>query len=167
MTRINDIIGLASRLSGFDAADIKGVRRFQALTRVRMAVYYVARQHGHSFPKIAAILNRDHSTVVYGNSQCANIMSRDPEYAAFVTRLQGGALIAKPFDYERRERVKVVYEFAEVAPVKPNKPRASVALPRNTFTAKLADQDGGHRFHESMKAGSTALLAALNREALA
>lgn len=162
--RVNDIIGIAAEMSLFSVDEIKGKARFQSLTRVRFAVYHVARIHGHSYPKIGAIINRDHSSVIHGADQCLNLAGRDREYAKFVSILTDRAANALPFQYEQKGRKPISFEFvlarpATATPV-PAKVRAIKA--RNDFSAGADEGDAAHKFHAQMAKGSDPFAAAIN-----
>ena len=77
LQRIKAIIETVSRLTGVDTQIIYAHSRHHAAARARHLVYYAARMTSEaSLPVIADILNRDHSTVVYG---IRKVMT-DPDY---------------------------------------------------------------------------------------
>ena len=61
--------------------------RFDFLMRPRFAVYKSLRMRGWSYPQIGRMLNRDHSTIIYGTQRAEYFMERDAEYAARVKAL--------------------------------------------------------------------------------
>ncbi len=95
--RVADIVALAARLSGTSAEAIMGPGRHRSLTKIRQAVYYVSRANGHSYPQIAARLNKNHTTVIHGVDQAMAISQRDDEYAAFLFNLTDEASQTAPF----------------------------------------------------------------------
>jgi hypothetical protein len=119
---------------------------------VRQAVYHIAVKQGvHSTPAIGRQLGgRDHSTVIYGSNQAANIASRDPAYAHLIERIRLEAEAADPFLEGWGEQ----FEFA--LPVIKAKPQR-----RPMFACAPEPQDSGEAFHRSMAKGSADLLAAL------
>lgn len=152
-TRIADLIAIASRLSGVSVAQIKGKQRFRSVTRVRQAVAYVAVQQAkHSTPQIGKALGgRDHSTIIHCNKVVPIFTARDPDYAAFVARLQREADMAEPFLEGWGEQ----FEFA--LPVKPK----AVKQRRPMFTEKPEAGDKMLVHNAMIAKGSAALLAAL------
>jgi hypothetical protein len=118
-TRVNDLITIASRLSGVSEADIRGGARFQGICRVRQAVMFAAyAQRVHSFPQIGKVFKKDHSTVIHAKNVVPEFMARDPEYRAFVWQILVEA--HQSFPFMRTSGVRF-----EIAP-----PRPRVYVPR-------------------------------------
>lgn len=95
--RIADIIALASRLSCIPVADLLGKSRRGIHTPTRFAICLVAREHGHSYPKIGSHLNRDHSSVIHGVERARDTIWRDPVYQLFVDDLRRIVAVTPPF----------------------------------------------------------------------
>jgi len=85
--RVADIVAIASDITGYRAEAITGRSRKRFIVRVRQAVYFVAREQGHSYPDIGRRLGRDHSTVITGRETAINFMGRSPKFARLVDAL--------------------------------------------------------------------------------
>ena len=83
----SEVIDEASRLFHVHPRDITGPYRYQFLMPVRFALYHSFRERGLSYPHIGRIMNRDHSSVIYGAQQAVCRMERDAEYAEKVEQL--------------------------------------------------------------------------------
>lgn len=87
--RIADIVHAAAQLSGYTVDQIKGQQRQSQLCEVRAAICHVARSRGHSFPKIGRNLGgRDHTTIIHAANKADALLTRDPDFVAFLHRLQ-------------------------------------------------------------------------------
>lgn len=125
--RVSDIITIAARLSGIASEAITGPGRSRNITRVRQAVYYVARSNGHSYPQIGARVNRDHSTIVYGVDRAIDISQRDSEYASFLFNLIDEASRAGPFIPVPKRVAFLIEDLPEPPPMP--RPKASDPTP--------------------------------------
>lgn len=63
MTPVRDIIASVSAETGISAKDITGPARFAHIVRARDIVCLRAHEAGRTYPQIARVLNRDHTTV--------------------------------------------------------------------------------------------------------
>lgn len=75
------------------AAEYCGGDPFTSCARGKMArwaVMLALRNQGLSFPRIGRIVNRDHTTVIYGVNQARLLRSRDADFIALLERM--GAL---------------------------------------------------------------------------
>jgi len=63
---IATIITIMGALYGVSRAALVGQRRDAPLPLLRHVAFFIARERGHSAPKIGREFNRDHSTVLYG-----------------------------------------------------------------------------------------------------
>jgi len=84
---IAEVIDEASRLFHVHKRDITGPYRYNFLMPVRFALFRAFRERGLSYPHIGRIMNRDHSTVMYGVERAGYMMERDADYADKVNRL--------------------------------------------------------------------------------
>lgn len=66
MIPITEIINAAARTVYLNPGDITGKSKAGYIVSARRAVAHIAREHGYSYHAIGAALNRDHSTIVYG-----------------------------------------------------------------------------------------------------
>ena len=55
-------VGKAARIS---VDDLIGTDKTKRVTRVRAVIYMVMRERGVSFPRIAKVFNRNHTTIVH------------------------------------------------------------------------------------------------------
>lgn len=162
MARITDIITLASRLSDIPIAAITGRGRFRKVVRVRQAAYFVARQHGHTYPQIGLKFNKDHSSVIHGANAAAAWAERVPAYAEFLRQLDAAACAERPFIPVPGAITSLIADIVpRPAPKVVKRPK-----PKNDFTPK-EQPDGSHAFQEMVSIGSAQLLAAINTARLA
>ncbi len=78
---LEDCATAAAEAFGVEVADLKGRSQRQAIVRVRHAFVYVAREVlRESFPRIAAVLGRDHSTVMNGYQRALALLARDQKF---------------------------------------------------------------------------------------
>ena len=79
-----DILQAVSDEFAVPISDIKGNRRQAGLVAARHMVMLLARQYARhlSYPQIAAMLRRDHSTIMYGANKAAERVASDEWYAA-------------------------------------------------------------------------------------
>lgn len=78
---LEDCAAAAAAAFGVEVADLKGRSQRQAIVRVRHAFVYVAREVlRESFPRIAAVLGRDHSTVMNGYQRALALLARDQKF---------------------------------------------------------------------------------------
>lgn len=95
--RVTDIVTIASQLSAIAARDIIGRYRFPEIVRVRQACYLVAREAGHSYPRIAHLMGREHATVHYGAKMAVKRCQADGEFADMLDELRDRVRCAAPF----------------------------------------------------------------------
>lgn len=76
-----DLINKCCELFCVHQRDLLGDYRFRFVARARQALYLALRRRGWSYHRIGQLLNRDHSTVMYGVQIALEIERRDPEYA--------------------------------------------------------------------------------------
>lgn len=84
----SDIIRAAARTSCMTVEYLRGAKRNRRVMRVRFALYWVLRERGASFAQIGMWMNRDHSTVIYGQRKAAHLVARDPAFRAFCQQLR-------------------------------------------------------------------------------
>ncbi|MEE2691243.1 MAG: DnaA/Hda family protein [Pseudomonadota bacterium] len=78
---LDDCLAAAAQAFGVEEADLKGRAQRQTIVRVRHAFVYVAREVlRESFPRIAATLGRDHSTVMNGYQRALALLARDQKF---------------------------------------------------------------------------------------
>lgn len=78
---LEDCLAAAADAFGVEVADLKGRGQRQSIVRVRHAFVYVAREVlRESFPRIAAVLGRDHSTVMNGYQRALALLARDQRF---------------------------------------------------------------------------------------
>lgn len=175
--RVSDIITIAARISGVSAQAIIGMGRTRPVVRVRQAVYFVARENGHSYPQIGVRMNRDHSSVLHGVSAAMDWADRFPEYATFLKNLTTECAKAGPF-VALPAAVTAIIPDVQVRPM-PARPKRYVPVlhpptprlatpartmkPKNDFRAGQMVADDSHRFQDSIALGSADLLAAIQR----
>lgn len=143
-----DITRLVSLHTGVSVDDILSVRRTRKIAHARMAVCYIARNQGMSFPQIGKRMNRDHTTIIYAYEQVPELAKRDPAFAAMIEAVSAG----------KGPEGKVVTYTPAYAPKHP-----IVIKP-----AKVVQDEGedhAHLFHKQIAAGTDALLAALRAAA--
>lgn len=147
--RVADIVAIASRMSGVPVSVIMGRSRLAPISRLRQAIFVVARRCNHSYPQIARAMNRlDHATIIYGVQRAQAHAERDDEYAAFIDALDYHALNAKPF-------APIAAAVTEAIPDKP-----VAARPKRDETP-AENPDAGVRFHAGIARGSDRLAEAL------
>lgn len=95
--RVADIVTLASQVSDVARRDIMSRHRFPEIIRVRQACYLLAREAGHSYPRIARHMDRDHSSVIYGAKIAVKRCRTDGEFADFVAKLRDRVRCSSPF----------------------------------------------------------------------
>lgn len=100
-TRVADILAISAYVFQLPLDRLKSHQRFKPLCRARFACYYVAREQGHSFPAVGRVMDRDHSTVLYGARQADMLLERDEIFRARVKRVRELSASAKPFVAER------------------------------------------------------------------
>lgn len=61
---LHEVIHDVCDMMGAKVADVKAKRRTQFLDAVRLEIYLCAREAGFSFPKIARVMDRHHSTIL-------------------------------------------------------------------------------------------------------
>lgn len=151
--RITDIITLASRMSGISTLMLTGTNRNRDVVRIRHAICQVARENGHSFPKIGKMLGgRDHSTVIYALEQVSIHAERKPDYAQFIADLRTAAEETAPF-------IEVVPE--ELIPEDRPLPRSIGTKAPPPITQADKDELDGLAFLNSIDDGNARFLAAL------
>lgn len=109
-----NLIRRASMISGIAVADIIGPCRAMHLVRIRSAIVHVARHvTNHSYPMIAQLMNRDHSTIITAERRALQLIERDPAFSAFCHRL--GKEIYMP-------EVAAIFEGIDVPVCRPENP---------------------------------------------
>ena len=77
-----------AKLFDVSAREIVGRRRQPSIIRARFALYASLYQAcATSYQEIAAILKRDHTTVIHGHRQAVAMASVDPDYAAAIAQI--------------------------------------------------------------------------------
>jgi hypothetical protein len=97
LARVADIVALAAEIGAVEQDQILGKTRKRPVVRVRQACYLVARDYRYSYPRIGALMQRDHSTVIHGVGVADYLTRRDPVFAAFVAKLRAAAKETQPF----------------------------------------------------------------------
>jgi len=94
------ILTAVARYFGIKADDLKGKARHKQIVGPRQVAMYLLREDGHlSTPEVGRLLNRDHTTVLYGMKQIANDIARDgPSRAAVrgVREVVAGGAVQMP-----------------------------------------------------------------------
>ncbi|RIV79553.1 helix-turn-helix domain-containing protein [Pelagerythrobacter aerophilus] len=85
--RVREIIDTASRIFDVPAKDIASASRLRMHSTPRQVVCYVASQRGWRSTEIGRVLQRDHSTVLYGLDRVRARRAADAEFAAKVAEL--------------------------------------------------------------------------------
>lgn len=88
---VSDLVDAAAAVTLYSRDELVSPCRRRAVVRVRQAIFYLARQQGHSFPAIGQRLGRDHSTVIHGCQMAAAVMRDDPYYVDTVHAIQKAA----------------------------------------------------------------------------
>lgn len=82
-------VEVASRWAGANPDQLRLDWRFpRELIHARWAVMHVMHERAWSTPKIGELINRDHSTVIYGLQKARELRQREPKFAALVEELQ-------------------------------------------------------------------------------
>lgn len=84
----SDIIRAAAQSSHMTVEYLLGPKRNRRVMRVRFALYWAFRERGASFAQIGFWMNRDHSTVIYGQRKAQCEFDRDPAFRGFCLRLR-------------------------------------------------------------------------------
>lgn len=149
--RITDIMTLAANMSGVPVADLKGPRRRTDIVRIRWAITIVARMQTpqHSYPEIARVLRKDHSTLVHGVQRYNARFADDEKFAAFIAELAKAASETAAF-----VAPKQLIKLAEPKP----KPQPVPYVPPSQ---EDRDEDAGRRFFAGIRDGSNAFIEAL------
>lgn len=74
------IIGIVSKVFVVDYRTLKGPKRGRRAADARKCLVLALRELGLTYKKIGAVINRDHSSVMYMEKKCYELMSVDPEY---------------------------------------------------------------------------------------
>lgn len=103
--RAADIAAIVARECGFDAAEIVGPRRQQALARARMTALALVRdlRGDMSYPQIGRVFDRDHSTVMHAVERSAELCATDPAFAATYARCRAAVLRAARGEMDPRQ----------------------------------------------------------------
>ena len=176
--RIADLITLAEDMAGLMPGAVTGKGRNPEAHRVRMAIMLVAREWGFSYPAIGRLLNRDHTSIMYGFERAQDLLARDQLFSDFVDALRTHAAEARPFiarelddmaaalrgPVQRRaistasDRTRLVQEH------RAQERLAGGRLMRNRLISPAdGERDGGHAFHLRMIGGSRALRLAIEK----
>ena len=83
----SDFVNAAAEMFCVHPRDLVSHYRFDFLMMPRFALYKALRMRGWSYPEIGRLLNRDHSTIIYGVGRAEWKMERDADYAAKVKTL--------------------------------------------------------------------------------
>ena len=83
----SDYVKAAAEMFCVHPRDLTGPYKFQFLLLPRFALSKALRMRGWTLPRIARLVNRDHTTVMYQIKQAELHMSRDAGYAAKVNAL--------------------------------------------------------------------------------
>jgi len=77
-----EVVEAVARASGLDRKDLLGCRRTRQLARARQLAMLLVRElcPGASLPAIGYLLNRHHSTVLYGCRRAAVLLERDATF---------------------------------------------------------------------------------------
>lgn len=95
----SDYVKAAAEMFHVHPRDLVSHYRFNFLMLPRFALYKALRLRGWSYPQIGRLLDRDHSTIIYGIQRADYYMERDPGYAAKVK-----ALAELQIDFEQAEK---------------------------------------------------------------
>lgn len=79
MITIRSIVDIVAARFSVSHSEIIGPRRVVELVAPRHVAMFLARQEGHSLPKIGFHLRRDHTTVLYGAQKIERQAVADPE----------------------------------------------------------------------------------------
>ena len=83
---ISETIRLIAQHFGVSFDELVSERKTKALMPARFAVYTILNKRGISASRIGRIMNRDHSTVLYGIKKFELMMKEDRSLAAFVVQ---------------------------------------------------------------------------------
>lgn len=83
-----DIIRAAAQTSHMTVEYLLGPKRNRRVMRVRFALYWAFRERGASFAQIGFWMNRDHSTVIYGQRRAQYVFDRDPAFRDLCLKLR-------------------------------------------------------------------------------
>lgn len=156
---VNDIIRLAARIWGVPVARITGEGKDKVISRIRQAVYLVAREHGHSTVWIGKHCgNRDHTSVIHGVRVADVHVGLFPEYAEKVAELRWQAADAQAYLSGKNTQLAMTLAFPVEKKAKPKK------KPKNIFDASGGDFTQDYIANRNMILGNKRFVDALLRE---
>jgi len=163
--RLADIVAAAARIAGVSRDDIIGPSRFRKFTLPRQVVCLLAMEAGHSSSRVAAYLDRDHSTVLHGREAAKALAQLNADFAAYVERVRKGedaefSVTAQPVttvSVPSRPAPLPVARSAVRAAAEANKASRE---DEDEFSADI-DENVGRAFHRNIVAGSIALRRAI------
>jgi hypothetical protein len=173
--RISSIIQVASEITGIPVETIVGPSRKRMVGRVRAAVIYVARQYSegryfdqrYSFPRIAQILNRDHSSILHAFYSFDAYCDETPWLRELAEKLKQ-RVDGDPTDKESDDQVGAEQQRAKEEEMLARE--IHDAIPSYTGRAKndfrpdkREDGDDGHRALLRVAEGSRLLLEAIRK----
>ena len=96
----SDIVKEGARIFNVCDKDIYKDTRFTEIMRARKALYLALFMRGASKSKIGQVMNRDHSTVMYGLKAAGVLMERDAEFKSKVEYLANMSVDLGQGDYQ-------------------------------------------------------------------
>lgn len=143
------IVKVCSDITRIPAADIRGKSRRLPHIRARMILYVLALEAGHSSVAVGRFAGgKDHTTVLSGRDKANDLAKEDP---ALTTHIAAA-----------RKRLLALAKVEKRSDTLRGPARTRLVKPRNNFVAvDHSDEDEGHRFANSIAAGSHKLLVAL------
>lgn len=92
---IMHLVRAAAKVTGESVHDLCYKRRFSKLTRIRSAVFYLAKDY-YSLIQIGRVVGgRDHTTVIYGVTKAQAWLPGDWKFAALVESIRTSAVAMK------------------------------------------------------------------------
>lgn len=82
-----EIIRYCSKLFTVPTNHLTGLTRNDGAREARFALYRALRMRGHTYGAIGRMLDRDHTTILYGARQADKLIAACPAYAAKVAEL--------------------------------------------------------------------------------
>lgn len=85
---VSRIISYVARAANFYPEDLRGVRKFNRLCRVRWTVIWLCRElTDASYPQIGQAMRRDHTTILHGYRRALEIRDKFPHQRREMDRL--------------------------------------------------------------------------------
>jgi hypothetical protein len=158
--RLADIIAVAAAYASLEVDEVTGPKHTHTFVRARQAVCLIGMRAGYSSTQIAQALGgRHHASILHGRDTAAARAEADHEYAAYLTLVDAGEMPEPPSE---PDPIACEAEIAEPGAVDLSIPFTPCRKRRNDFTCGIDDdEDDGHRFQQSIAAGSQALRAAI------